>query len=176
MGFWDGSDISWTIYKCSASRSRQCSAPQIQALHLTIMRVIKCLYVCSSWCTTNKTFNSLLTRTEKFCKSFLLQCLNHYDWLFIDCWTGHFVLFCIVVYYSINPAYRLQHKINHYYFITLLFRGRGGSYIHRAERCGHREDSQWTNMMRFVRTESAHSKSTEGKPLWNHCDTIMISI
>jgi len=46
MGFWDGSGISWTIYKCSASRSRQCSAPQIQALHLTIMRVIKCLYVC----------------------------------------------------------------------------------------------------------------------------------
>jgi len=43
---------------------------------------------------TPKTFNSLLTKTEKFCKSFLPYCLSHYGWLLTL--LDNFVLFCIV--------------------------------------------------------------------------------
>ena len=70
----------------------------------------------TDWLLHPKTFNSSLTRTEKFCKSFLPYCLNHYDWLLTL--LDNFVIFCIVG-YCINPPYRLQHEINHYYYIII---------------------------------------------------------
>ena len=50
MGFWDGSGISWTICKQSASRCRQIATPTPHHIHQYYRYIFLCCYLCYLLC------------------------------------------------------------------------------------------------------------------------------